>query len=383
MGQSTRTTTLRDKRRTELKYLDGIRGGAAIAVVLYHSYLFTGLQGQAETELPIVAAVFGWGYLGVPVFIVLSGYLLMPERGLAVPNGIRTFLWRRSKRILPPYYAALAISLMLIAIFPVLQTPSGTQWDGKIPVSITNTLAHVFMVHDFSAEWIEKINGPLWSVALEWQIYFVMPLVLLPLWRRLNPALIVTVLTVVTTIPLFLGVGTFLHPWLLALFAAGMWSRQLVSLSRPTRTVGCVFLICLVLIPIGYLAASPLGVSAQKLSEVPAGFAIAAGLVWIGRRHSSGATPAIARLLQTRPLMTVGLFSYSLYLLHSPLVALGNLLLLPIGMPIWAQSIVMTFVVVPLVVASCYGFFWLVERHFLNTRQRHVSTELAAAPSTT
>jgi peptidoglycan/LPS O-acetylase OafA/YrhL len=217
----------------------------------------------------------------------------------------------------------------------------------------------------------------MWSVAVEWQIYFLMPLLLLPLWRRFHPSFIVGGLTLITLIPAFIGTGSFIHPWFVALFAAGMWSGQLTLRPEKVRASGWLSAILALLVPVSAAVGAVVGFTSIGITEVLAGFAVAACVVWAGRRSISGALPAAASVLQSRPLLRLGLFSYSLYLLHSPLLALGNLLLLPLRLPILAQYTVMTFVVAPLAIAICYGFFLLVERRFLNTRQRHAAKGLA------
>lgn len=73
--------------------------------------------------------------------------------------------------------------------------------------------------------------------------------------------------------------------------------------------------------------------------------------------------------------MLLGLASYSIYLLHSPLLALVNLLTVGWGLPTWGQYLLMTFGAVPLALAACAGFYWLVERRFKNTHQRSVTAQ--------
>jgi len=368
--------------RPEFPYLDGLRGIAAMIVVAYHAFLFTGYQGDAAEAMPIWYQVIGFGYVGVAIFIVLSGYVLMLPVALSndftLRGGTWSFIKRRARRILPPYYAALAFSLALIAAIPLMQTPSGTAWDSKLPVTWDSIVAHVLLIHDFSPAWILKINGPMWSVALEWQIYFLMALVLLPLWRRVRPELIVGALLVLTIVPAVIDVGAGVHPWFIALFAVGMWAAQLTL--SPTRLpgMGYVALALLVATPIAAWAAGVAGMARDGFAETMAGLAVAAGLIWLGRREMSARPTRVAHFLKSRPMLFLGLISYSVYLFHSPLLALMNLVTLPLGLPIVAQYLLLTFVGIPIAVTISYGMFWLVERHFLNTRQRHAKAELLA-----
>ncbi|PXA70028.1 acyltransferase family protein [Cryobacterium arcticum] len=365
--------------RPEFPYLDGLRGSAAIAVVLYHAFLFTGLSNESTTELPVIDLVVGWGYLGVPVFIVLSGYVLMLptlSNGYKLRGGMGRYLKRRARRVIPPYYAALIISVLLILFVPVMQQQSGTQWDTKLPMTVPSVVSHFLLIHDFSPDWIGAINGPLWSVAVEAQIYILFPLVLLPLWRMLGPRWVVAGAVVVSLSPVFTGIGVWAHPWLVGIFALGMWSAQVTMSPKRNRWVGPLFVLFGALTMVAIVATKAFDIRSLGLIEICAGGVVAAGLAWAGQRVVAGSTPWIVRPFQTRPMIRLGLFSYSVYLLHSPLLALANLLLLPMELPIGAHWAIMTFAIAPVVVAICYGFFLLVEKNFLNSRQRQATLEL-------
>jgi peptidoglycan/LPS O-acetylase OafA/YrhL len=366
--------------RVEFRYLDGMRGAAALAVVVFHTFLFTGLEGQAAAELPVIGWLIGYGYLGVPIFIVLSGYVLMlpltKSPTLQFRGGVVQFFKRRAKRILPPYFAALAISLALIAFIPLMNQQGGTAWDSKIPVDLGGVISHLLLIHDLSPDWAFQIDGPLWSVAVEWQIYFLMPLILLPLFRRISPWIVTLALTLLLLGASLLGFAPWAHPWLVGLFAAGMFAAQLTT--RPTLRRGTV----------GWLTAAAIGTAALLLvlspwtqdkiwfSEIVAGAGFMALLVVLGRRVTQGSSIGFFAVFESRPLRYAGLVSYSVYLMHSPLLALGNLLLLPLGLSVGAQYAVMMLVVVPVALALCWVFFMLVERHFQNTHQTKESATL-------
>ncbi|WP_368499736.1 acyltransferase family protein [Herbiconiux sp. A18JL235] len=88
-----------------------------------------------------------------------------------------------------------------------------------------------------------------------------------------------------------------------------------------------------------------------------------------------GRLSAGRRLLELRPLVSLGLFSYSIYLIHSPILALANILLLPLQLPTLTNRLLLVFVAVPAAVAISYGFFWIVERHFVTGHQKRVFAE--------
>lgn len=372
--------------RLEMPFLDGLRAFAALYVTVYHAYLFTGNRGDAREELPVLGWFIGYGFVGVPIFIVLSGFVLMlpilRQPNYELRGGAVTFIKRRARRILPPYYAALLLSLVLIFAVPVMNRPSDTEWDSKIPVTPLGVLSHIVLVHDFSQSWIYQINGPLWSVAVEWQIYFLMPLLLLPLWRRVNPWTVVAIVGIPTVAFGVFNKGAFVHPWYIALFASGMLAAQ-IAVNRPTwlRGAGLASAVSFS-VGVAAFAALPNVFQVQGwASEMVAGLVTAIALAWLGGVAAAGRSNRVISTLTLRPLLWVGLFSYSLYLMHSPLLALGNLLLLPLGLPTGYQFLLMIVAVVPIAIAMCWGFFWLVERHFLNTHQRRAKRSLVQTTS--
>src|SRR4051794_7176791 len=100
--------------RQRLTGLDGVRGLAALLVVVHHVFL-RAFPGYPVYRAPFWAAWFIYGRFAVVVFIVLSGFslALSPARhGWRLDGGLR-FARRRAWRILPPYWAALAFSLAL------------------------------------------------------------------------------------------------------------------------------------------------------------------------------------------------------------------------------------------------------------------------------
>jgi len=381
-------------RRTpaQVPFLDGLRGLSALGVAIFHAYLFTGNWGEAGRHLPEIGWITSWGKYGVPVFLVLSGFVLtLPvaqREDLALPRGTVTFIRRRARRILPPYYAAFGLALLLIALYPAMQSDTGTKWDDKIPVTTGGVISHLLMVHNLRSEWYLQANGPLWTVATEWQIYFVMPLLLLPLWRRVSPWLI-TPVTIAASIWLTFEVPQIrsTHPWLLSAFALGMisayaycryeWRPRLIG--AATLGVGAVVLA-------GFLVRPGAG-GIDILSNLGRGYlwrhawagetalalVVALFVLWLARGGEVDGNGWIRRALESRPVAGLGLMSYSLYLVHSPLLAAANIAMRPLHLTTLQNWALLTFVGVPLTVVAAWVFFQLVERHFLNTHQRAAS----------
>jgi peptidoglycan/LPS O-acetylase OafA/YrhL len=358
--------------REQLVFLDGIRGLAAVAVALYHTFLFTGHSGDAARDLPVLPRLFFLGQYGVAVFIVLSGFVLawqsQSAAGVRLKGGLAEFMRRRSRRILPPYYAVLAIFSVLILAIPALNTLSGTDWDSKLPVNAHAVITHALLVNNLGDDAV-RIDGPLWSVATEFQIYIVFALALIPLWRRFG---------VFAAALAGLAAGLALHaafgldaarPWYIGLFGFGMCAAEIVYTQRLVLSVRQWRLVAATLVGVVVLAAlARQATVAQRpwLFEPILGAGVAAMLVAISRNVSGLAY----RTLAGRHLLTLGLFSYSIYLVHSPIIGWFNLATVGIHMPTIVRLGMLILVALPIAVGLAYAFHVLVERRFLTTHQR-------------
>jgi peptidoglycan/LPS O-acetylase OafA/YrhL len=230
--------------RIHLQYLDGLRGLAALYVVFVH------IEPEMGAKLPLFWLGFEktlrYGAFAVVIFIVLSGYVLMLPVSRSqdghINGSISDYLKRRSRRILPPYYAALALCLLVSLGVFMLERFTSFQWNeiaGKGSFSprfsLIDVISHLLLLHNLSPTTFMTINPPMWSVATEWQIYFMFPLLLLPLWRRFG-LLVVTVVCFITgLLPVYLLNG-FLEsasPWFLGIFALGMVASEVGFSQKP------------------------------------------------------------------------------------------------------------------------------------------------------
>ncbi|WP_157580612.1 acyltransferase [Plantibacter sp. Leaf314] len=165
--------------------------------------------------------------------------------------------------------------------------------------------------------------------------------------------------------------------WMIGLFALGM-AAALVTV-RGTRIPAPWF--GWGALGVGILAAAwmifvtPHTRNEQIISDTLAGTAIALALVSMGRAAVDGRVNPGRRVLEWRPLVWIGLWSYSIYLIHSPVLALANILLLPLELPTFVNWLLLVLVVLPVALSLAYGFFWLVERHFITSHQKRVINE--------
>ena len=112
MCSSRRAPRRSSSPRQRLAGLDGVRGLAALFVVVHHVFL-RAFPGYPVDRAPFWAGWFIYGRFAVVVFIVLSGFslALSPARHGWRLDGVSRFASRRARRILPPYWAALVFSL--------------------------------------------------------------------------------------------------------------------------------------------------------------------------------------------------------------------------------------------------------------------------------
>ncbi len=322
MGNTNETTA----RPLHLNYLDGIRGICALYVVFFHCWQASG------SYHPLWLAWASAGRSAVTVFIVLSGFVLTrPLQAGHFRGGIWDFARRRARRILPPYYGALVLSLLawwIVAIaggIPLFQRVYfGRSWPAWGNWIVT---AHLLLIHDWQSDWLYKINGPLWSIATEWHIYFVFALLLLPLWRRTSSAVLIVAATV-----LGWGLSLCLAPlwdagyWFIGCFALGMvatraeregWQAPWLLLATVGGLAFIVIATWAVVNRVRYQDSDWIWLPAL---DYLVGAAAACGLIGLSR---SGRFAAIVRWpLTTSACVRLGGFSYSLYLTHLPILGL-------------------------------------------------------------
>jgi peptidoglycan/LPS O-acetylase OafA/YrhL len=365
-----------------LAYLDGLRAVAAGYVVMFHA-----LPGFSERDLTgpyrVLRRAFAFGHEAVAIFIVLSGYCLMLPVVRLRPDDLRVavgkFLKRRALRILPPYFAALAGSIAALAVFGCLRNPSGTIWDDALPgLDAMAIFLHVLVVHNWSPTWGYQINGPLWSVASEWQIYFFFPLVLLPAWRRFGMLPALAVAAALGYAPLFFvpAQAMVAIPWYLLLFTLGMAAAAVgfapdplsSSLRRHLPWGWICAALCLGCFLFSMLYAKA-WFSNKPLADLLVGLFTAALLIHLTQRAGTLQRGALLRLLESRPLVGLGHFSYSLYLTHLPVLALCYFALKPLALAPISQALTLLTVGSVLSLAFAYAFHQVVERPFLLKRR--------------
>ena len=167
----------RFRNRERQPGLDLLRALAIIVVVIYHAALF-------GFKLPGRVDRFGW--IGVDLFFVLSGYLIGGQLLAPLARDRRInlgrFFARRALRIMPAYFAILAVYFLLP---PWREYPEMSQPLWKFLLSVQNIALHGGTAFSHA-----------WSLAVEDQFYLALPFLLLFLYRRPRAAIIIPCLII-------------------------------------------------------------------------------------------------------------------------------------------------------------------------------------------
>ncbi|PKP97660.1 MAG: acyltransferase [Alphaproteobacteria bacterium HGW-Alphaproteobacteria-13] len=150
-----------------LPTLTGVRGIAALAVVLYH--IRGGMSGFAPER---VIAVLAQGYLAVDLFFVLSGFVLWwnyrdPFRDQG-PRAAPRFIVRRFSRIFPLHIAILTA----MALFAAALLASGRGAEPYYPFA--SLPAHYLLIQNWGFADSLLWNVPAWSISAEWAAYLLL-----------------------------------------------------------------------------------------------------------------------------------------------------------------------------------------------------------------
>ncbi len=345
--------------------LDGIRGLAALFVVLNHIFE-RAWPGYPARQAPFWAAWLVYGRFAVIVFIALSGFSLGlgPARSGWRFGSIAAYARRRAWRILPPYWAALGFSLVMT--WYVLAQPGWPVPDGK------SVLVNGLLVQDAVAA--GSPNRAFWSIAIEAQLYVLLPLLLVVVRRVSAWAMAGLVAVIVVTIGL-LGphvpvMNTALvkfTPDLAVLFAVGLLAAGIQTAGQPVRARPWA----------GYALAATAPVIALIVVRGSAwsnGHLFWVDLAWapaIGcllAAIATGRPRPVVRFLSSGLPRALGSCSYSLYLTHMPIViAVSYGLVLGRIRPGAPTFLVLAVILLPVTVAFARVFAAVFELPF----QRH------------
>jgi len=375
--------------------IEGLRGIAVAWVVLFHYFAVRSGSGADPwngfvAAHPPLATLVRHGYLGVDLFFLITGFLLvLPwERhrrlGLAPPRA-QPFYARRIRRIVPAYYVHLAV--LFLVFVPLLWSP--VSWRIDTRYLLTSVAAHATFLHYATpvTSGSLNINGALWTLALEAQYYLLLPLFAWAFVRSPLPWIAGFVMVAVLwhfgashgLAPLVAWEMRLGSPWnvpeaavrhlletqlpgYLAHFALGialglawMAGRERTA-TRGTRIASAF----LALASIATLVASYGGF----LPSDPAWSWLTTVALFVGAlQWPLVAAPRVGgRILGAAPLRSVGRISYSMYLYHLPVILLWTKWHMLEGQAASMPACIAT------VVAVSWASYRFVERPFLRPR---------------
>jgi peptidoglycan/LPS O-acetylase OafA/YrhL len=323
--------------RVHVPGLDGIRGLAALFVVMHHCWLMS-FPGFPANNGPAWAGWLLYGHLAVVVFIVLSGFSLgvAPARHGWRLDSMRRYAHRRAWRILPPYWPALLFSL--IVAWTLVPQP------GDVAPTAKSALVYGLLLQDvFGAP---SPNGAFWSIAIEAQLYFLLPLGLLIVRKTSGTVLLIAVLVPVLIIGIFASSVPAVHlftrftPQFAVGFTAGTLAAAVVG-SQKWRRYPWQWLALAAALPTFALIIVK-GSVWTVAHYFWVDLAITPAIVVLLASIATGSPSPLVRFLDTRAIRSLGGFSYSLYLVHSPIiVAISILIVAPLMLP-GVQTFLMT-----------------------------------------
>jgi peptidoglycan/LPS O-acetylase OafA/YrhL len=295
--------------------IDGLRALAVLSVIFHH-YLVPGFRG---------------GFVGVDVFFVISGFLIAAHIESEIAAGrfsLLAFYERRIRRILPALFVMYALFLLLAS---QVQFPRDFNLQSRLAAYVIPFLAN-YAFYQNAGNYSGEFAGHIvllhtWSLAVEEQFYLFFPLLMMAISRFVRRGYPVVLWPMAVASLVLCVVGTYIDPsaafyltpfraWELlagALLAVGKFSPP-----RDDRVRAVVALLGLLLIAGSDLLLSENTPYPGEWALVPC-----AGAVAILYASCDRSMP-VGKLLDNPIMRRIGLWSYSLYLIHWPLLVLAQ-----------------------------------------------------------
>jgi peptidoglycan/LPS O-acetylase OafA/YrhL len=294
--------------------IQGLRAIAVLGVLLFHAGF----------------PAFSGGYAGVDVFFVISGYLITRNILIRMDGGQFTyvgFFVNRVRRLFPALLTTVAVSFMAGAL---LFSPPYMKKLAEAAIVSVLALSNIYFWSEANYWDIDSAFKPLlhvWSLSVEEQFYFVWPALLLLASRAGNKRVARLALVAIVGLAslLFAGYLSLNHPratfyWMpwrafeFMIGAAVIWLERLVRLRGPWRELMAAGGMAMILAPfLTYGEHTPFPFPAAVLPCIATAL-----VIW------AGGSCRTAWLWTNRPMIWTGRISYSLYLVHWPLIIYYN-----------------------------------------------------------
>jgi peptidoglycan/LPS O-acetylase OafA/YrhL len=391
--------------------IDALRGVAALWVFFYHLWnpIFPNLHtqqgpahwsGQESWTFYITFFLFQYGYFGVTIFFVISGFCIhWPQARRHAQTGsdglsLGRFFQRRFWRLYPAYFAGLFVASLGLGLMRIMEY---RQASGGLPP--TDVLGEAFgldliptnalFLSPFYAQ-AKDLNSVLWTLVFEVQFYLLYPL-LLVVMRSAQRALPGAGLLAVGGVLLiceaclvpqpktnptvsehdpwfYFFLGRYFE-WYLGVLAAEFLANRGTPPQSPPHTGGKGWgsrAWAGLVLTVGLAVAATFSMAWWPYRDILVALATFFVITLLLRPRMQPKQPAP----WLRGLAWVGLFSYSLYLLHIPLLRImgvvNRLALEWLG--ISASDETMSLILldsIPVVILFSFGFYWIFERPFM------------------
>ncbi|SEH69696.1 Peptidoglycan/LPS O-acetylase OafA/YrhL, contains acyltransferase and SGNH-hydrolase domains [Mycolicibacterium rutilum] len=360
--------------------LTGIRAVAALLVMATHAAYTVGKYPQGYVGL-----VYSRMEIGVPIFFVLSGFLLFSPwvdaaaSSTAAPS-VRRYAWHRVRRIMPAYVVTV-VAAYLVYHFRTAGPNPGHTWEGLFR---NLTLTQIY-TDNYLYSFLHQGLTQMWSLAVEVAFYVVLPvlawlLLVVLCRRRWRPGLLIAgllalaaltpgwLILVHTTDFLTDGARLWL-PGYLAWFIGGMLLAALKPLGVRAYAMACVPLavICYFIVstPIaGEPTTSPAGMSEALVKALFYAVIATLAVAPLALADRAGRPGLYNRFLASRPMVFLGEISYEIFLIH--LVTMELVMVEILNYPIYTGSFLWLFVITFVVTVP---LSWLLHR-FTRVRSR-------------
>lgn len=293
------------KAASRMPLIDALKAVASQLVLLHHLSSYGPLAETVRDLLPgLMSWLFEYGRMAVQVFLVIGGFLA--ARGLS-PNGQAMqasplpLLWKRYLRLSIPFLAAIGIAIVCSAL--------ANQWmdDDAIPDRATfgQWLAHATLLHGILG--VDSLSAGVWYVAIDFQLF---ALIALLLWIGQTGSLARMLVIGMGIASLFVfNRDASWDNWAIYFFgsytlgAAAWWASDRNRMSSWMGVIATVAIAALVV---------------DFRTRIALALAVAL-LLGFGRR-----TGLLDRWPDWKPLAFLGRISYSVFLVHFPVLLLVN-----------------------------------------------------------
>jgi peptidoglycan/LPS O-acetylase OafA/YrhL len=349
--------------------LTGIRAVAALLVVLTHAAYTTGNYTHGYVGL-----MYSRMEIGVPIFFVLSGFLLFGPWVKAAASGerspsVRRYARHRLRRIMPAYAVTVLVAYLLYHFRTAGPNPGHT-WMGLLRnLSLTQIYTDNYLY-----SYLHQGLTQMWSLAVEVAFYVALPLLAYLLLvvlcrRRWRPVLLLTGLAglaLITPAWLILVHTTDFLPdgsrlWLptyLSWFIGGMVLAVLQSMGVRAYALACVplALVCYFIVSTPIAGAPTTSPNELREALFKAAFYAVIATVMVAPLALAD-RGLYAKFLASRPMVFLGKISYEIFLIH--LLTMELVMVEIVHYPIYTGSIAIVFVVTVVVTVP---LAWLLHR---------------------